>query len=233
MQIDLHEVNKLYNAGKSDEVHVLKDVTLSIQSGEVVCLQGPSGCGKTTLLSIMGCIFGPTSGSASIGGKNISRLPDHFLTRYRRELTGFIHQHYNLIGDLTVTENISLPLYPLGVSPDQQRKRADELMERLGIMHRKNFSVSMLSGGEQQRVAIARALVNNPSVILADEPTAHLDIELRKQFMQIVDTLKEAGKTVVMSSHDPWIGRSKVVDRIFSFDEGTIKPDVSRQPEKG
>jgi len=222
MFIDLQAVTKIYNQGQPNEVIALKTVSLAVAKGEMVCVQGPSGSGKTTLLSIIGCIFSPTSGRAAIGGKKISRLPDHFLTRYRRELIGFVFQNYNMIDHLTVLENITLPLLALGVSPSIRERKADHLLEKFGISHRKKFKVNQLSGGELQRAAIARALINDPPIIVADEPTAHLDGKLSLEVMDMLAALKEEGRTVVVASHDPIVSRHHGMAGIIEVRDGVI-----------
>jgi putative ABC transport system ATP-binding protein len=222
MFIDLEAVTKIYNQGQPNEVIALKNVSLAVQKGEMVCVQGPSGSGKTTLLSIIGCIFSPTSGRAAIGGKKISRLPDHFLTRYRRELIGFVFQNYNMIDHLTVLENITLPLLPLGVSPSVRERKADQLLEKFGISQRRKFKVNQLSGGELQRAAIARALINDPPIIVADEPTAHLDGKLSLEVMDMLAALKEEGRTVVVASHDPIVSGHHAMAGIIEVRDGVI-----------
>jgi putative ABC transport system ATP-binding protein len=222
MLVDLEAVTKIYNQGQANEVIALKSVSLTVAEGEMVCMQGPSGSGKTTLLSIIGCIFSPTSGKARIGGKKISRLPDHFLTRYRRELIGFVFQNYNMIDHLTVLENITLPLVPLGVSPSAREKKADHLLEKFGLSHRKKFIVKQLSGGELQRVAIARALINDPPIIVADEPTAHLDGKLSLEIVDMLASLKKEGRTVIVSSHDSIVSGHPKVTRIIEVRDGVI-----------
>lgn len=228
MLVDLEAVTKIYNQGQSNQVIALKSVRLAVAQGEMVCVQGPSGSGKTTLLSIIGCIFSPTSGGATIGGKKISRLPDHFLTRYRRELIGFVFQNYNMIDYLTVLENITLPLVPLGISPRVREKKGDLLLEKFGISHRKKFAVNQLSGGELQRAAIARALINDPPIIVADEPTAHLDNILSLEVVDMLAALKEEGRTVIVSSHDPVVSGHPGMDRIIEVRDGLIMPDIGK-----
>ncbi|MGB3209521.1 MAG: ABC transporter ATP-binding protein [Desulforhopalus sp.] len=220
--IDLEAVTKIYNQGEANEVTALKTVSMSVARGEMVCVQGPSGSGKTTLLSIIGCIFSPTSGRATIGGKKISRLPDHFLTRYRRELIGFVFQNYNMVDHLTVLENVTLPLMPLGESPRARERKADRLLEKFGIIHRKKFAVNQLSGGELQRVAIARSLINDPPIIVADEPTAHLDRKLSLEVVDMLVALKGEGRTVIVTSHDPIVSGHLGMDRIIEVRDGEI-----------
>jgi putative ABC transport system ATP-binding protein len=229
MLVDLEAVTKIYNQGQINQVIALKSVRLAVAQGEMVCVQGPSGSGKTTLLSIIGCIFSPTSGRATIGGKKISRLPDHFLTLYRRELIGFVFQNYNMIDHLTVLENITLPLIPLGISPRVREKKADLLLEKFGISHRKKFAVNQLSGGELQRAAIARALINDPPIIVADEPTAHLDGKLSLEVVDMLAALKEEGRTVIVSSHDPIVSGHPAMARIVEVRDGLIVPNTGRE----
>lgn len=224
MMIQLDSVTKVYNQGAENQVIALDNVSLAVAEREMVCIQGPSGSGKTTLLSIIGCIFSPTSGRALIAGKRVSRLPDHFLTRYRRELIGLVFQNFNLLDHLTVAENITLPLLPLGYSPRQREKRAELLLERFSIRHRKNFPARQLSGGELQRVAIARALVNDPPIIVADEPTAHLDSSLSLDIVDMLAGLKRDGRTVVITSHDPVVAGHPGVDRIVSAGARAFTP---------
>jgi len=209
--IELKDVCKEYHMG-GEQVFALSDITLSVSKGEIVCIRGASGSGKTTLLSIIGCVFSPTSGSAVIAGKKISRLPDHFLTRYRRELVGFVFQDYNLLEHLTVLENVTLPLLPLGASPKLREKKALPLLERFHLTHRKSFKVNLLSGGERQRTALVRALINDPAIVVADEPTAHLDSSLTSEVFACFSELKREGKTIIISSHDPEIAAMDSID---------------------
>ena len=222
MNIELQEVCKVYNQGLANEVEALRAVSLTIDAGSMVCLRGPSGSGKSTLLAIIGCVFPPTSGRAVIGGQQISRLPDHFLGRCRREMIGFIFQRFNVLPQLTVLENITLPLLPLGIAPKHRLQRAMPLLAKLGLEHRRDFPAGQISGGELQRVAIARALINDPPFLLADEPTAHLDTQRSLEFMQIAGELKRAGKTVVLTSHDPLVAEHAAVDRIIDIRDGRL-----------
>ncbi|MFH0781716.1 MAG: ABC transporter ATP-binding protein [Pseudomonadota bacterium] len=224
MFLELDQVVKIYNQGEVNEVIALRGVSLRVGKTEMICIQGPSGSGKTTLLSIIGCILPPTSGRATIGDKKITRLPDHFLTLYRRELIGFVFQHFNMLDHLSVLDNITLPLLPLGISPAARAKRGDALLEKFAISHRRNFPVHQLSGGELQRVAIARALINDPPLIIADEPTAHLDSKLSIEVMDILTTLKKEGRTLVVASHDPIVAEHGGMDRTLLVRDGTIIP---------
>jgi putative ABC transport system ATP-binding protein len=222
MLIELSGVSKIYNQGRANEVRALSEIDLTVEQGSMVCLKGPSGSGKSTLLAIIGCIFPPTSGRAAIAGRQLARLPDRFLTLHRRETIGFIFQRFNILPELTVLENITLPLLPLGVPPKERRHRAQELLERFGITHRALFPAGQISGGELQRVAIARALINNQPIILADEPTAHLDTALSREFMAIMQQLKTTGKTIVIASHDPMVFEHPAIDRTVVIKDGSI-----------
>jgi len=226
MLVELEAVTKIYNQGQVNEVIALKNFTLAVATGDMVCVQGPSGSGKTTLLSIIGCLFSPTSGRATIGGKKISRLPDHFLTRYRREMIGFVFQNYNMLGHLSVLENITLPLLPLGVSPRVREEKADQLLEKFGMSHRKKFAVHQLSGGELQRVAIARALINDPPIIVADEPTAHLDGKLSLEVINILSSLRDEGRTVIITSHDPIVSGHPGMTGIIEVKDGMMSKNL-------
>lgn len=221
--ITLDSVDKWYNRAAANEVHALKDISLQVWDNEVVCIQGPSGSGKSTLLSILGCLFVPTSGQAIINGKPLSRLPDRFLTLYRREAIGFIFQRFHLVSGLSVMANITLPLLPLGMSVPERQQRAERLMQKLSITHRKHFDISNISGGELQRTAIARALINDPPIIVADEPTAHLDEQLSNEFMSIVGDLKADGKTIVIASHDHLVSDHQIVDRCLLMRDGRLE----------
>ncbi|MGB5883258.1 MAG: ABC transporter ATP-binding protein [Desulfobulbales bacterium] len=222
MLIELENTTKIYNQGKPNEVTALYDVSLQIEDQTMVCLQGASGSGKSTLLAIIGCVFPPSSGRASIAGKQLSRMPDRFMTIHRRETIGFIFQQFNILPRLSVLDNITLPLLPLGISPGARKARARELMDQLSISHRENFPAGQISGGEMQRVAIARALINNQPIILADEPTAHLDSRLSIDFMQIMADLKTAGKTIIIASHDTLVSEHPAIDKILNIKDGRI-----------
>lgn len=222
MLIELKNVTKIYNQEQVNEVTALKGVDLVIDDNSMTCLRGASGSGKSTLLAIIGCVFQPTAGRVSIAGKQLSRLPDRFLTLHRRRYIGFIFQNFNILPALTVCDNITLPLVPQGISPAEMRKKADFLMEKFSITHRRNFPASQISGGELQRVAIARALINDPPLILADEPTAHLDSRLSDEFMHFMRDLKSAGKTIIITSHDPLVTEHAAVDRVIDIKDGRI-----------
>jgi len=222
MLIELKNVTKIYNQRQANEVIALKGIDLKIDDNSITCLRGASGSGKSTILAIIGCVFQPTTGRVSIAGKQLTRLPDRFLTLHRRQYIGFIFQNLNILPSLTVRDNITLPLVPLGVTPAEMHKKATPLMEKFSIDHRQNFPASQISGGELQRVAIARALINDPPLILADEPTAHLDSRLSEEFMRFMMDLKSAGKTIIITSHDPLVTEHPDVDRVIDIKDGRI-----------
>jgi len=220
--IHAENVTKVYNPGMPDEVTALHDVSVSISGGEVAVLKGPSGSGKTSLLSLIGCMSRPTSGKILVYGKDVAKLPERFLTNIRRKTFGFVFQQYNLVRDVSVLENVLLPLYPLDIRISEMREKARGVMRKLRIDGKEHSKVKQLSGGEQQRVAIARALINDPEVIIADEPTAHLDTELSGEFLEILSALNREGKTVVIATHDPFVHEQPMVDRIIAMRDGRI-----------
>ncbi|MFB3884234.1 MAG: ABC transporter ATP-binding protein [Thermodesulfobacteriota bacterium] len=220
--IELLNIKKVFNMGNPNEFVALEGITLTIDSGKVTVFKGPSGSGKTTLLSILGCMARPTAGRITLFDREISSLPERFLTEVRRTTFGFIFQQFHLIKGITVLENVMVPAYPNGERFSSLRKRAMGLLELFGLSKKEFSKVEWLSGGESQRVAIARALINNPSVVIADEPTAHLDTKLSREFMEIVERLKNEGKTVLIASHDPIVSESKVVDRVINLRDGRV-----------
>ena len=220
--IELTGVTKIYNQGRGDEVAAIRGVDLTIGGG-VTVLKGPSGSGKTTLLTLIGCLARPTTGRVRLGGDVISGLPEKFLNQVRRKTFGFVFQQHNLIRGITALENVMLPAFPLGVPRGHLDARARELLALLDVGHRAGATVEHLSGGEAQRVAIARALINEPRVIIADEPTANLDTRLAEQFLAIVATLKASGKAVLMTSHDPRIWGAAAVDTVITLSDGRLE----------
>ncbi len=222
--IEIVEVRKVFNAGRHNEYTALAGVSCSIASGQVTVFKGPSGSGKTTLLSIVGCMARPTSGRVVLAGRDITSLPERFLTEVRRRKFGFVFQQFNLIKGITALENVMLPAYPLGERRAALEARALGLFELLCIADRAREKAELLSGGEMQRVAIARALINTPETVIADEPTAHLDSRLSREFMEIVGRLKREGKTTIIASHDPLVYESEIVDRVISVRDGKIEP---------
>jgi putative ABC transport system ATP-binding protein len=221
--IKTEKVTKVYNPGMPDEIKAINDISIEARKSEVVVLKGPSGSGKTSLLSLIGCMSRPTEGRIMVHGKDIAKLPERFLTEIRRRTFGFVFQQLNLIKDISVIENIMLPLYPTEMKLSAIKKRAEGILEKLGISRKKNVNVQWLSGGEQQRVAIARALMNEPEIILADEPTAHLDTHLSEDLIDILNTLRKEGKTIVIATHDPLVYEKGFVDRLIEMRDGTVK----------
>ncbi len=199
--IELRDIRKIYRQGDM-ETHVLQGLSLTIREGEYVCIMGPSGCGKSTLLNVLGCLDQPTTGDYLLGGQNVATLNDDDLSRARCRNLGFIFQSYNLIQQLTVLENIEVPLYYKGVAERESREIAEKLAGQVGLSHRLHHRPNELSGGQQQRVAIARSLANDPLVILADEATGNLDSKSGKEILDIFDDLNAAGKTMVFVTHD-------------------------------
>ncbi|MBF0563626.1 MAG: ABC transporter ATP-binding protein [Nitrospirae bacterium] len=220
--IAVEGVSKIFNAGEADEMRALDGVTLSVAKGSMAVLKGPSGSGKTTILGIIGCMTRPTSGKVMVNGKDVAKLPEHFLTDIRRRTFGFIFQHFNLIKGITVKENIMLPLYPTSIPIHEMKERADAILESLNIYQKRNYHVEKLSGGEKQRVSIARALINNPEIILADEPTSHLDTKLSEDLMDRLSRLNGEGKTIVIATHDPLVYDKPYVNRIIEMRDGKV-----------
>jgi putative ABC transport system ATP-binding protein len=220
--IELCDVTKVFNGGQPNQFAAVRGVSLALNGHGATVFTGPSGSGKTTLLSLIGCMARPTSGRILIDGDVISSLPERFLTEIRRRTFGFIFQQFNLIRGLTARENVMLPAYPTGVPLRQIQGEADRLLDRLGLASKAGTRVELLSGGEAQRVAIARALINNPAVLIADEPTAHLDTALSLDFMGIMRGLRAEGRTLVMASHDPLVYESDVVDRVVGMRDGCL-----------
>ncbi len=220
--ICLQDIRKVFNAGKPNEFVAIEGVNLSIDSHGATALKGPSGSGKTTLLSILGCMARPTSGRITLKEREITSLPERFLTEIRGETFGFIFQQFNLIKGITALENVMLPAYPNGENHAAMKKRAMDLLDLLNLGGKALSKVEWLSGGEAQRTAIARALINNPAIIIADEPTAHLDTRLSGEFMEIMRQLKQEGKTILIASHDPIVYESSVIDRVVEMRDGRV-----------
>jgi putative ABC transport system ATP-binding protein len=221
--LELRDIRKAFNTGKPYELTAVDGVSLVLEARKVTVLRGPSGSGKTTLLSLAGCMARPTSGRIMLEGREITSLPERFLTEIRRSTFGFIFQQFNLVKGITALENVMLPAYPLGEQHAALKKRALDLLDLFGIRQRAQSRAEWLSGGEAQRTAIARALINNPRVIIADEPTAHLDTKLSREFMDIVARFKQQQKTVIIASHDPLVYDSGVIDRVVSMRDGRIE----------
>lgn len=212
--IEIRSLTKGFKEGES----VLKNIDFMINAGEFVVIKGKSGSGKSTLLALIAGILKPSEGEIIIDGKHISKIADHFSSAYRRDNIGIVFQKYNLIADLSVEENISLPLLPTGIKKDLLSKKAKDVMRAFHIEHKAEELVKNLSGGEQQRVAIARANVANPKIIIADEPTANLDEKLSLSFIEMLKEMKKNKKTILLATHDPLFFDLDFVDRVIDFD---------------
>jgi len=217
----LENVTKMYDLGAT-KVQALRGVSVDIREGECVAIMGPSGCGKSTMMHLLGCLDVPTTGKYLLEGTDVTTLSSDELAALRAKKIGFVFQFFYLIPSLTAAENVSLPLVFAGVPTDERVARAKALLEQVGLGHRMGHRPNELSGGERQRVAIARALSQNPSILLADEPTGNLDSKAGKEIMAIFSALHEsrAVKTIVMVTHDPEIARSS--ERVINMKDGQI-----------
>ncbi len=223
--IDIRDVVKTFQVGEI-EVHALRGVDLAIEEGSFLAIMGPSGSGKSTLLNILGCLDRPTSGYYYLGGKNVAQMDDDTLSSIRGKRLGFIFQSYNLIAQLTVIENIKVPLIYQGVNLQDYEQKCIELAALVGLEDRLEHRPSQLSGGQQQRVAIARSLINDPLMILADEPTGNLDSKTGKEVLELIEKLHRQGKTIVMVTHDNGIAYR--ADRVIHMMDGRIDSDEIR-----
>ncbi len=219
--IELHDVSKIYRPSKQVEVIALHNVTLTIHTGEFVAILGSSGSGKSTLLYVIGLLERPSSGTVLISNKDTATLPDQARSRIRGEMVGFVFQQFNLIPKLTVLENVLLPSQYKHMDEKVSRQRALELLETFGIGSKADAFPNQLSGGQQQRVAIARALINNPQVVIADEPTGNLDSKTGKQIIELLrDIHNKEGKTIIIVTHDPSI--AAYAKRIIHIQDGEV-----------
>lgn len=224
--IDIRDVIKTFQVGEI-EVHALRGVDLAIEEASFLAIMGPSGSGKSTLLNILGCLDRPTSGYYYLGGQNVARMDDDTLSSIRGKRLGFIFQSYNLIAQLTVIENIKVPLIYQGVNLQDYEQKCIELAALVGLEDRLEHRPSQLSGGQQQRVAIARSLINDPLMILADEPTGNLDSKTGKEVLELIEKLHRQGKTIVMVTHDYEIAYR--ADRVIHMMDGRIDSDEIRK----
>lgn len=220
--IELHAVSKVYDQ-MAEPVVALREVDLRIEQREFVAIMGPSGSGKSTLLHILGALDRPSSGQYRLEGVDLTTLKDGELARIRRDHFGFVFQSYNLFPELTAAENVEVPMIYAGVGARERRRRAQELLEQVGLGHRLKHRPVELSGGEQQRVAIARALANGPTVLLADEPTGNLPTEQGRQIMQTLQELNQQGMTIIVVTHDP--GVAAWAERLLTLRDGRIVGD--------
>lgn len=223
--LKLVNVNKVFHTDEV-ETHALNDINIEIKKGEYVSISGPSGCGKSTLLSILGLLDTCTSGQYLLNGQDVSSMDSNQRARIRNKEVGFIFQSFNLISDLTVAENVALPLtYRKDVSKEEVKQRVNDTLEKLGVAHRSKHYPSQLSGGQQQRVAVARAIAGNPSIILADEPTGNLDSKNAEQVMELLDMLHSEGATICMVTHD-LIGAQRA-ERTIKIRDGKAEQELA------
>ena len=220
--IHLEDICKSYYMGKQ-ALSVLKGISLEIQKNEYVALMGPSGSGKSTLMNILGCLDSPTSGTYILNGLDVSQMPDDDLAEVRNKEIGFVFQQFNLLPRLTAAENVALPLVYAGISRKTRQEMAMAVLEKVSLTDRSHHKPNELSGGQAQRVAIARALVNNPSLILADEPTGNLDTKTSIEIMDIFDAIQAAGNTVVLVTHEEDI--AKYAHRVVRLRDGAVETD--------
>jgi putative ABC transport system ATP-binding protein len=221
--IEVQDLTKIYALGET-EVRALDGVNMRILKGEMAAIMGPSGSGKSTLMAILGCLDVPTSGVYQLDGENVEKLGDDRLAEVRSRKIGFVFQQFNLLARTTALENVMLPLTYAGVNGRERRQRAEEALEKVGLSDRMQHRPNELSGGQQQRVAIARALVNDPALLLADEPTGNLDSKTGTEIIRLFQRLhKELGLTVVYVTHDPFIARH--TERVVRLADGKIAGD--------
>jgi putative ABC transport system ATP-binding protein len=224
--IELSEMSKVFYT-EEVETHALSDVSLSVASGEFVSIAGPSGCGKTTMLSILGLLDSPTGGEYLLDGEPVANLTSSQRAKIRNQAIGFIFQAFNLIGDLTVYENVELPLTYRGMAGSERKERVQASLERVGMAHRMRHYPSQLSGGQQQRVAVARAIVGRPLILLADEPTGNLDSKNGSAVMELMHELHDEGATICMVTHDPRY--SAVADRTVQLFDGQVVDETDAE----
>jgi len=226
--IALKEIRKSYFLGKQ-ELPVLKGINLDILKNEYVALMGPSGSGKSTLMNILGCLDSPTSGTYILNGKDVSSMSDNDLADVRNKEIGFVFQQFNLLPRLTAAENVALPLIYSGIGKKERHERALAVLEKVQLADRHHHKPNELSGGQIQRVAIARALINNPSIILADEPTGNLDTKTSVEVMGIFNEIQAAGNTVILVTHEEDIAR--YAHRVVRLRDGLVESDKTRAVE--
>ncbi|WP_022822516.1 ABC transporter ATP-binding protein [Hymenobacter norwichensis] len=220
--IETHDISKMYRMG-TEEIHALRSVTITIQRGEYVAFMGPSGSGKSTLMNIVGCLDTPTTGSYILNGKDVSRMTDNQLADVRNREIGFVFQTFNLLPRATSLDNVALPLIYAGYSKSDREEKAMQALRSVGLDTRAKHRPNELSGGQRQRVAIARALVNDPSIILADEPTGNLDTKTSYEIMDLFEALYAKGNTIIMVTHEEDIAR--YAHRIVRLRDGLVETD--------
>jgi putative ABC transport system ATP-binding protein len=222
MLIDIRDITKVYQMGQT-QVHALSGVTLGVERGEYVAIMGPSGSGKSTLMNLIGCLDTPTSGSYILNGREVARMTDDELAAIRNQEIGFVFQTFNLLPRTTALHQVELPLVYSGLPRKERRERAGRALEAVGLTDRANHHPSELSGGQRQRVAIARALINDPSILLADEPTGNLDSQTGSEIMALFDQLNARGNTIVLVTHEEDIAAH--ARRIVRLLDGKVRDD--------
>ena len=221
----LRNLSKIYRKpGTNVEVHALRSIDLDLREGQFTAIMGASGSGKSTLMNILGCLDQPTMGTYVLGGQDVGILADDDLSEIRSRRIGFIFQNFNLIQQLTVLENLEVPMFYLGISPLERRRRALELAEKVGLADRADHRPMQLSGGQQQRVCIARAMINDPLILLADEPTGALDSKTGQQILELFDELVSQGKTIILVTHDASVAHR--CSRIIQLHDGSVFKDA-------
>jgi len=223
--IETVDLWKTYVMG-SEEIHALRSVTITIERGEYVAIMGPSGSGKSTLMNLIGCLDTPSKGSYLLNGKQVGQMNDNELARIRNEEIGFVFQTFNLLPRATALHNVELPLVYAGVAAKARQKRARQALEKVELATRMSHRPNELSGGQRQRVAIARALVNNPSILLADEPTGNLDSKTGSEIMGLFERLHKAGNTILVVTHEPDV--AAFAYRAIHLRDGQVENDVRR-----
>jgi len=225
--IETRDLWKTYVMG-DEEIHALRGVSISIERGEYVAIMGPSGSGKSTLMNLIGCLDTPSKGTYLLNGKMVSEMNDNELARIRNEEIGFVFQTFNLLPRASALANVELPLVYAGMSKQARLTQAKAAIEKVELTHRMSHKPNELSGGQRQRVAIARALVNNPSILLADEPTGNLDSKTGVEIMALFARLHEAGNTIILVTHEPDI--AAYAHRVIAIRDGEVAKDVKQEP---
>jgi len=225
----IQNLSKIYRKpGTNVEVHALRSINVDFAEGEYTAIMGASGSGKSTLMNIIGCLDRPTMGQYFLGGTDVSALDDDVLSEIRSRRIGFIFQNFNLIQQLTVLENLEVPMFYLGIPPAERKRRARELAERVGLADRLDHRPMQLSGGQQQRVCVARALANDPLILLADEPTGALDSKTGQAILELFDELVNDGRTILLVTHDPSVAHR--CQRIIHLHDGQVQNDQRNSP---